>query len=139
MDLNSDFFRSAFSRLLGDVRCRVLIVEDNADIARLMTLLLQHCGFDVQTLFDGHLVLATARSFRPHFVLLDIGLPGMDGYQVAEQLRGDSDLKDMVIIAVSAYSPDMHPRRSRLPAFDHYLVKPVKFESLLSLLKPELR
>ena len=115
MNLNSDFFRSAASRLLGDARLRVLVVEDNDDIARLMTLLLQHNGFDVRTLFDGHPVLATARTFRPHFILLDIGLPGLDGYQVAKQLRGDSDLNDMVIIAVSAYSPDMHPRRSRYP------------------------
>ena len=98
-----------------------------------MTLLL-HCGFDVRTLFDGHLVLATARSFRPHFILLDIGLPGMDGYQVAEQLRSDSDLKDVVIVAVSAYSPDRHPSRSRPACFNHHLTKPVGLENLLSLL-----
>jgi DNA-binding response OmpR family regulator len=134
MDSNSDFFRSAFSFLLGDARGRVLVVEDNPDIARLMTLLLQHAGFDVRTLFDGHLVLATARSFRPHFILLDIGLPGMDGYQVAEQLRSDSDLKDVVIIAASAYSPDMHPSRSRPACFDHHLTKPVSLETLLPLL-----
>jgi DNA-binding response OmpR family regulator len=135
MDLNSNFFGSAFSVLLGEARHRVLVVEDNRDIAQLMTLLLQHCGFEVRTLFDGLLVLATARSFRPHFILLDIGLPGMDGYQVAALLRQDSDLKNVVIIAVSAYGPDMHPRRSCLAHFDHYLVKPVKFESLLCLLK----
>lgn len=135
MDLKSAFFGSAFSLLLSDARYRILVVEDNPDIARLMTLLLSHSGFDVRTLSEGHLVLTTARAFRPHFILLDIGLPGMDGYQVAEQIRGDSDLKDMMIIAVSAYSPDMHPMRSRLARFDHYLVKPIKFESLLSLLK----
>jgi DNA-binding response OmpR family regulator len=118
---------------------RVLVVDDNADIARLVTLLLQHCGFDVRTLLDGHLVLATARSFRPHFILLDIGLPGMDGYQVAELVREDADLKDVVIIAISAYSPGMSPGRSRPAKFDHYLVKPVDFQSLLSLLKSPLR
>jgi DNA-binding response OmpR family regulator len=117
---------------------RVLVVEDNADIARLVTLLLQHCGFDVRTLMAGHLVLATARSFRPHFILLDIGLPGVDGYQVAELLREDPDLKNVVIIAISAYSPGTHPGRSGPARFDHYLVKPVNFESLLSLLKSRL-
>ena len=132
--MNSDLFHSTINCLLGDARHRVLVVEDNADIARLMTLLLLHCGFDVRTLFDGRLVLATARSFRPHFILLDIGLPGMDGYQVAEQLRGDSDLKDVVIIAVSAYSPDRHPSRSRAACFNHHLTKPVGLESLLPLL-----
>jgi CheY-like chemotaxis protein len=134
MDKNSDFFRSAASGLLGDARRRVLVVDDNADIARLMALLLLHFGFDVRTLFDGHLVLATARSFRPHFILLDIGLPGIDGYQVAEQLRSDQDLDDMVIIAVSGYSPDMFPGRSRPARFDHHLTKPVGLETLLPLL-----
>jgi DNA-binding response OmpR family regulator len=123
----------------GDDEYRVLVVEDNADLARLLTLLLQHCGFDVQTLSDGHLVLATARSFRPHFILLDIGLPDMDGYQLAELLRKDPDLKKVVIIAMSAYSSDMHPNRLRRAKFDHYLVKPVEFESLLSLLKSGVR
>lgn len=132
--MTSDLFHSAVNCLLGDARYRVLVVEDNANNARLMTLLLLHFGFDVRTLFDGRLVLATARSFRPHFILLDIGLPGMDGYQVAEQLRSDSDLKDVVIIAVSAYSPDWHPSRSRPTCFNHHLTKPVGLESLLPLL-----
>jgi two-component system, sensor histidine kinase len=134
MDMNPNLIRSAGSRRLGDARYRVLVVEDNADIARLMTLLLEHCGFNVRTLFDGHPVLATARSFRPHFILLDIRLPGMDGYQVAEQLHGDSDLKDVVIIAASAYSPALHPGRSRLAWFNHHLIKPVSLETLLPLL-----
>src|SRR6185437_2136033 len=123
MDMNADFIRSPVSRSLGDARYRVLVVEDNADIARLMTLLLEHCGFDVRTLFGGNQVLAAALSFRPHFILLDIRLPGMDGYQLAEQLHGDSDLKDVVIIAASAYSPALHPGRSRLAWFDHHLIK----------------
>jgi Response regulator receiver domain len=83
------------SSLPNNTPSRVLVVDDNADIARVTSLLLQHFGFDVQTLFDGRLVQATARSFRPHFVLLDIGLPWMDDYRAAEQLRGDMDLKDI--------------------------------------------
>jgi CheY-like chemotaxis protein len=136
MDKNSDPIRPAARRHPGDARRRVLVVDDNADPARLMTLLLQHCGFDVHTLFDGHPVLATSRSFRPHFILLDIGLPGLDGYEVAEHLRSDADLDDMVIIAVSGYSPDMYPDQSRTARFDHYLTKPVGLETLLPLLVP---
>lgn len=134
MDKNPYDLRPAASRLPGDARLRVLVVDDNADIARLMTLLLQHNGFDVRTLFDGPPVLAAARSFRPHFILLDIGLPGLDGYQVAAQLRGDSELNDMVLIAASGYSPDMYPNRSRPTRFDHHLTKPVGLETLLPLL-----
>lgn len=128
MDKNPDDLRPAAGRL------RVLVVNDNDDIARLTTLLLEHCGFDVRTLFDGLRVLATTRSFRPHFILLDIGLPGLDGYQVADQLRGDPDLDDVVIIAVSGYSADMYATRSSPPRFDHHLTKPVGLETLLSLL-----
>jgi two-component system, sensor histidine kinase len=134
MDLESKFPRTAFGFLLNDVRSRVLVVDDNVDIAQLLSLLLQHSGFDVQTLFDGHLVLATARSFRPHFILPDIGMPGMDGYQVAEQLRGDLELKDVVIIALSAYDPRVHPSRSTLARFDHHLTKPASLETVLSVL-----
>jgi CheY-like chemotaxis protein len=134
MDKNPDPFRPAASSLPGDARLRVLIVEDNDDIARLMTLLLQHCGFDVRTLFDGPPVLATTRSFRPHFILLDIGLPSLDGYEVAEQLRNDPDLNDVVIIAASGYSPGMYPNRSRSACFDFHLTKPVSLETLLPLL-----
>jgi two-component system CheB/CheR fusion protein len=134
MDWTSGFSGSAGSRFRGDARSRVLVVEDNVDIAGFMTLLLQHFGFDVRTLFDGREALATARSFRPHFVLLDIGLPGMDGYQVAEQIRDDPDLKDIVIIAISAYSPDTDRGRSGTACFNHYLTKPVNMETLLPLL-----
>jgi CheY-like chemotaxis protein len=134
MDLESKFPRTTFGFLLNDVRSRVLVVDDNVDIAQLLSLLLQHFGFDVQTLFDSHLVLATARSFRPHFILLDIGMPGMDGYQVAEQLRNDLELKDVVIIAISAYGPSVHPSQSSPARFDHHLTKPANLETVLSLL-----
>jgi two-component system, sensor histidine kinase len=134
MGMNPDLIRPAISRRHGDTRYRVLVVEDNADIARLMTLLLEHSGFEVLTLSDGHPVLATARSFRPHFILLDIRLPGMDGYRVAEQLHGDSDLRGVVIIAASAYGPPLQPNRSPLAWFDHHLTKPISLTTLLPLL-----
>ena len=117
----------------GPNRCRALVVEDNPNVARMATVLLELYGIDVKTLSHGRTVCETARSFRPHFILLDIGLPDMDGFQVADLLRQDAELSSTVIIAVSAYSPDMYPRRTA--PFDHYLVKPVDFEVLVSLLK----
>jgi CheY-like chemotaxis protein len=126
--------RTAFGFHLNDARSRILVVDDNVDIAQLMSLLLQHSGFDVRTLFDGRLVLAAARSFQPHFILMDIGMPGMNGYQVAEQLRGDLALKDVVIIALSAFSPGVRTSRSSLARFDHHLTKPASLDSVLSLL-----
>ena len=118
--------------------CRVLVVEDNPNVARMAAMMLELYGLDVQTLSHGRTVVDTARSFRPHFILLDIGLPDMDGFQVAELLRQDAELNDTVIIAVSAFSPDFFPAETRTAPFDHYLVKPVDFDSLVSLLRSEV-
>ena len=115
--------------------CRVLVVEDNPNVARMATVLLELYCLDVKTLSRGHLVVDTARSFRPHFILLDIGLPDIDGFQVAELLRQNTELDSTVIIAVSAYSPDMYPGKTETSNFDHYLVKPVDFDVLVSLLR----
>ena len=113
---------------------RILVVDDNADTAigvgRLLTLL----GNEVVSVHDGPSALALARTFRPDFVLLDIGLPGMDGYQVAAALREDQAHKDIVIIAVSGYGQEEDRRRSQAAGFDHHLVKPVDFDSLVSLI-----
>jgi CheY-like chemotaxis protein len=116
---------------------RVLVVEDNPDLARTATLLQLH-GLEVETLATGLPVVDTARSFRPHFIVLDIGLPDIDGYEVAERLRKDPELNAITIIGVSAYSPGMYLGRERPEHFDHYLVKPVNFTDLLSLLGPAL-
>jgi CheY-like chemotaxis protein len=112
---------------------RVLVVEDNADLAKLTCVLLALNGFDVATAHDGLLAIETAFSFRPHIILLDIGLPGVDGYQVADVLRADPKTRDAIIIAISAYDREDRPGRSGQAGFDHQLVKPVDFDALLLL------
>jgi len=113
---------------------RILVVDDNVDTARGMVRLLKLLGNEAITVHDGHAAIEVTRTFRPDFVLLDIGLPGMDGYKVATALRGDELLKDAVIIAVSGYGQEEDRRRSRAAGFDHHLVKPVDFDSLISLI-----
>ena len=81
---------------------RVLVVDDNQDLVRTTSFLLKSQGFEVATAHDGCAAIEKARSFRPDFVLLDIGLPILDGYQVAERLRGDASTKEAMIIAISA-------------------------------------
>ncbi len=115
-------------------RFRVLIVDDNVPLAQLLVLLLYQSGFEVRTVDSGHLALDAALAFRPHFILLDIGLPGLDGYQVAEQIRNDPILKSVVIIAISAYGPDYRAERRCRADFNHYLTKPVLIDDLLPLL-----
>ncbi len=120
----------------GDERrpgMRVLVVDDCRDTARMMRVLLRARGYEIELASTGREALEVAGRFRPGVVLVDIGLPGMDGYEVASLLRGQEYGRDAVIIAVSGYREDEH-RRSREAGFDHHLVKPLDHEALLSLL-----
>jgi DNA-binding response OmpR family regulator len=115
-------------------RRHVLIAEDNRDFSKSMSHLLKLAGFDVEMVHDGRDAVEAACAHLPGIVLLDIGLPGLDGYHVAERLRGEASLKDLIIIAISGYDADMYPGRSRRAGFDRHLVKPVDIDALLPLL-----
>jgi signal transduction histidine kinase len=111
---------------------KVLIVDDNVDAARSMSRFLRLKGYDVQTVGDGYAALEVLGMFHPAAVLLDIGLPGMDGYQVAEAIRSDPTTRATTLISISGYSLDTGADRDK--AFDRHLVKPVDFDALLRLL-----
>ncbi|QDV33715.1 hybrid sensor histidine kinase/response regulator [Tautonia plasticadhaerens] len=113
---------------------RILVVDDNVDTARGMACLLELLGHEVAVAHDGPEGIETARRHRPDFVLLDIGLPGMDGYEVATRLRHEECCRDAVIIAVTGYGQDEDRRRSKEAGFDHHLIKPLDHEALVSLL-----
>jgi CheY-like chemotaxis protein len=83
---------------------------------------------------NGKEALAVAREHRPEVMLLDIGLPGMDGYEVAKRLRAEEWSKDSVLIAVSGYGEQQARDRSKAAGFHHHLVKPVNFDTVLALL-----
>jgi CheY-like chemotaxis protein len=117
---------------------RILVVDDNADMASSLMTLLQLIGNEVEAALDGPSAIEAARRLEPEFVLLDIGLPGMDGYEVARKLRQEPCCKATVIIAVSGYGQEEDRRRSREAGFDHHLVKPVDFDKLISLMSPAL-
>jgi CheY-like chemotaxis protein len=112
---------------------KVIVVDDNADSARGMARFLKLLGHDVRVAHDGPSALGAARAERPEVILLDIGLPGMDGYQVARALR-DEGFAETIIIAVSGYGEEAAQARSRVSGFDHHLVKPVDFDSLVALI-----
>ncbi len=114
---------------------RVLVVDDSVDTARGVVRILKHLGNEVIAVHDGNAALVAARTLQPQYVLLDIGLPGMNGYEVAAHLREDDQLKDAVIIAISGYGQDEDRRRSRAAGIDHHLVKPVDFDALLAYMK----
>jgi CheY-like chemotaxis protein len=112
----------------------ILIADDNQDLALSLSILLKLVGFDVQAVHDGRDAVTVAKTRKPDVLLLDIGLPGLNGYQVAGQFRSDERLKDTIIIAISGYSRNMFERLSKPGDFDHYLVKPVDFRTLLPLI-----
>ena len=112
----------------------VLVVDDNADVAESTAILLRVAGCNVHVAHDGHAALATLESVQPDAVLLDIGLPGMDGYQVAARMRERPDFKRTLIVAVSGYGQDEHQARSRLAGVDHHLVKPIDPAAVMAIL-----
>jgi len=113
---------------------RVLIAEDNTDTAVTMSRLLQHLGHTVEIVQDGAAVLRAVQNTKPDVLLLDIGLPGMNGYEVAERLRQQADVGDLHLIAVTGYGQEKDRERSQLAGFDHHFVKPVDVVKLQELL-----
>ncbi len=120
----------------GGRALRILVVEDNVDSADSLNLLLRLYGHDVQVARTGPTALEMASAFRPDVVLLDIGLPGMDGYEVARRLREKPEFKALTLCAVTGFTPsEADCQRQQQTGFDHYYVKPVDFEILLDLFK----
>ena len=115
-------------------RSKVLVVDDNRDTARGMARLLKIAGHEVRVAHDGWAAVEVAREFAPEAVLLDIGLPGLDGYEVAARLRDDDGCRDSLLIAASGYGEDQARDRSRRAGFDHHLTKPVDFDAIAALL-----
>jgi signal transduction histidine kinase/DNA-binding response OmpR family regulator len=114
------------------VRFRVLIVDDNVDAADSLAMLLGLLGHEVDLAYDGPSALEAAGRFQPQVVLLDIGLPILDGYEVARRLRTASP--ELLLIAVSGYGQESDRERSRQAGFDQHLIKPVDFDVLQGLL-----
>ncbi len=112
----------------------VLIVDDNADAARTLALFLQAHGHEVQVAFDGAEALALARSSTPRVLLLDIGLPDMDGYTLARHLRQMPSTRDCLYVALTGYGCPEDRERSRKAGFDHHFTKPVNALELVALL-----
>jgi len=113
---------------------RVLVVDDNVDTATSMAMILRQSGHDVRTAHDGPTALEAATHYRPNVVLLDIGLPGLDGFEVAKRLRRQSALQNVVLVAITGYGTESDRQRSLEAGFDHCLVKPAKFEKVQEIL-----
>lgn len=112
---------------------RILVADDNADAAEMMAMLLRHSGHEVKTANDGEEALAIAADFEPDIAMLDIGMPRLNGYDTARQLRERHGPR-LMLIALTGWGQDEHRQRSREAGFDHHLVKPVAPDTLAELL-----
>lgn len=113
---------------------RILVTDDNQDAADSLALLLRSLGHDVQVVYNGSTALERLVSFKPNVVVLDIGMPDMDGYEVARRIRQHPDGKNVLLIALTGWGQNEDRRHTREAGFDHHLVKPVGIETLQALL-----
>ena len=113
---------------------RVLVVDDEPDGAEMVAEMLDVLGFESKFALDGPSAIQLAKVFAPHLILLDLGLPDMDGYNVARQIRREPGLSDVILVAVTGWSGPERELEAREAGFDHYLVKPIQLAVLKSVL-----
>ncbi len=129
-----DAHRSPPSEVLTPNTVRLLVVDDNQDAAELLTELLSAKGYATRVAFDGPTGLQVAREFQPHLAILDVGLPVMDGYELASKLRQEPTLQSLKLVALTGYGQDSDRHRARAAGFDEHLVKPIDPGQLLRTL-----
>ena len=114
---------------------KILIVDDLVDAADSLAIYLRKLGHTVQTAYDGAAALEVAAVFGPQVILLDIALPKLDGYRVAEQLRQREELQSACLIALSGYGRPMDVAAAEQAGFDHHFLKPVDLEKLMGVFR----
>jgi CheY-like chemotaxis protein len=114
---------------------RILIVDDNIDAAQMLAMLLQSQRHDVQIAHCGNQALESAAAFIPQLVLLDIGLPGLNGYQVARRLREHAVLCQAVLVAVTGFGQPEDRERCKQAGFDYHLLKPVSIDDVNAIVE----
>jgi CheY-like chemotaxis protein len=129
---------AAADRDLALERARIVVVDDDRDTAAMMRALLQIAGHEVETAHDGMAAVETVARFEPHVVLLDIGVPGMDGYAIARRLREAPHGAKLVLIALTGYSQTEHIAAMRAAGFDHHLAKPIDLNVVRRLIAQAL-
>lgn len=114
---------------------RILVVDDNSDAADSLAMLLRLLGNDVRTSYNGRTALQLAREFLPEIIFLDLAMPGMSGFEVAQQLRSTDESRSTFLIAMTGYAQDADRCRSREVGFDDHLVKPTDPRVLAAVLR----
>jgi len=127
----------AFRQLLSVIAAlkrRILVVDDNEDQAQSLGMLMRVLGHEIQLAYDGPSAVEAARTFVPDIALIDIGIPGINGYEVARRIREMPHLKNVVLVAQTGWGHDDDRARSRDAGFDHHLIKPLDLAELQRIL-----
>jgi two-component system OmpR family response regulator len=119
--------------------CRILLVDDQQRVAESIAEVLRRRGHEVRIALDGPSALEEARAFGPHLAFVDIGLPGMDGFELAERLQAEPALRRVMLVALSGYELESVQQRARDAGFDHHLVKPPSLEAMDALIGSAVR
>jgi len=135
VDTAAPVARSVADDAGGRAPRRVLVVDDNRDGADSLAQLLQAHGHDVRTAYDGAAAVAEAARFRPQTVLLDLGMPGLDGLETARRLRAAQAAEPLLLVAVTGWGQERDRAKTRAAGFDGHLVKPVDLADLESLMQ----
>ncbi|MGB9153747.1 MAG: response regulator [Alphaproteobacteria bacterium] len=120
-------------RKMAPRKLRVLVVDDNQTLAETLGWMVEAIGHVVQVVHNGIDALPAARSFRPDVVLLDIGLSGMNGYEICQKMRAEPEFKNCIIAAQTGWDNPEDHERSKAAGFDHHFVKPVPMDILEKL------
>ncbi len=123
-------------RQRAQMQLRILVVDDNRDAGNSLGMLLKLLGAEVQVVHNGHTAVTMVQEYRPRVILLDIGMPDLDGFEVAKLIRETPQGQDAVLIALTGWGQDEDRRRSQAAGFDHHLIKPVDLAALQDLLVP---
>jgi CheY-like chemotaxis protein len=122
------------SATAGPIRSPILVVDDNIDAAKTLAMLLQRRGYRVYTVHDGPAALGWLAAHVPAMILLDLGMPVVDGYEVARRIRQQAEFRDVLLVALTGWGQPEDRRRSAEVGFDHHLVKPIDLGELERLL-----
>jgi CheY-like chemotaxis protein len=113
---------------------KILIIDDNQDFADVMSELIEMLGYRTFIANKGREGIAKAKEFHPDVIICDIGLPEMNGYEVAESIRNDNELKDLLLISLSGYTSQKDIERSMAAGFNQHLAKPVDINDIENIL-----
>ena len=116
-------------------KLRILVVDDNQDTAQSMAELLEILGHESKVAYESTQAVELAASFQPQIVLLDIGLPLVDGYEVARMMRQEVGLKDALLVALTGYGRDEDREKARVAGFDMHFTKPIELDALQKVLE----